>query len=171
MFQLIGRRLGLLTSHAALLLLHHSFAIPKVLYILRTAPCFASDRLEKFDDVLRNVLSNILKCGPCSGVHLAASISSSAGGGNWYPMSSSAGTICLLILASVAGCSELIRQVLHSHLLDAADPNIEVALSLWSQDHDNPPPSSSRQRVWDDPKIEATYKTIFKNAPNQQACA
>ena len=89
-------------------------------------------------------------------------------------MSSSAGTICLLILASVAGRSELIRQVLHSHLLDAADPNIEVALSLWSQGHDNPPPSppsSSRQRVWDDPKIEAMYKTIFENAPNQQACA
>ena len=60
MFQFIGRRLGLLTSHDALLLLHHSFAIPKVLYILRTAPCFVSDRLEKFDDVLCNVLSNIL---------------------------------------------------------------------------------------------------------------
>ena len=76
-------------------------------------------------------------------------------------MSSSVGTICLLILASVAGCSEF------SHLLNA-DPNIEVAISLWSQGHDNPPPSPSRQRVWDDPKIEATYKTIFENAPNSK---
>ena len=58
--QLMGSRLGLLTSHDALLLLRHSFAIPKVLYILRTSPCFLSDRLESFDDVLRNMLRNIL---------------------------------------------------------------------------------------------------------------
>ena len=39
LLQLMGSGLGLLTSNDALLLLHHSFAIPKVLYILRTSPC------------------------------------------------------------------------------------------------------------------------------------
>ena len=75
-------------------------------------------------------------------------------------------------LASAAGCSELIHQILPSHLLETLDPNIESALSIWSQDHANPPPpapSSSHQRVWDAPKIEATFNLIFDCASNQQA--
>ena len=49
-----------LTSHDALVLLRHSFAIPKILFVLRTTPCFLSDQLEVFDDLLRSMLSNIL---------------------------------------------------------------------------------------------------------------
>ena len=56
----MGERLGRLTSHDALLLLRHSFAIPKVLFVLRTAPCFLSDQLGFFDDILRFVLSHTL---------------------------------------------------------------------------------------------------------------
>ena len=40
MLEVMGNRLNLLPSHDALLLLRSSFAIPKVLYLLRTAPCF-----------------------------------------------------------------------------------------------------------------------------------
>ena len=40
--QLLGDRLCLLHSHDALFLLRHSFTIPKMLYVLRTAPCFLS---------------------------------------------------------------------------------------------------------------------------------
>ena len=57
--KLMGERLGRLTSHDALLL-RHSFAIPKVLFVLRTAPCFRSDQLGFFDDILRFVLSHTL---------------------------------------------------------------------------------------------------------------
>ena len=56
----MGNRLQHLHRHDALLLLHHSFALPKVLYILRTAPCFESEFLEAFDEQLRNILSGIL---------------------------------------------------------------------------------------------------------------
>ena len=41
--RLMGERLGLLTSHNTLLLQQHSFTILKVLFVLRTAPCFLSD--------------------------------------------------------------------------------------------------------------------------------
>ena len=44
--ELMGDRLSLLPSHDALLLLRHSFAIPKVLYLVRTAPCFLSPELK-----------------------------------------------------------------------------------------------------------------------------
>ena len=43
MLEVMGNRLNLLPSHDALLLLRSSFAIPKVLYLLCTAPCFLSE--------------------------------------------------------------------------------------------------------------------------------
>ena len=106
--QLMGSRLGLLTSHDALLLLRHSFAIPKVLYILRTSPCFLSDRLESFDDVLRNMLRNILNVDlALESTWLQASLPVRMGGiigiRRAVQLAPSA------YLASAAGCSELIR--------------------------------------------------------------
>ena len=52
--RLMGDKFRFLKSQEALSLLRHSFAIPKVLYILRTAPCFRSEQLEVFDCVLRD---------------------------------------------------------------------------------------------------------------------
>ena len=45
----LGSNLSILHSHDALCLLRHAFSLPKVLYILRTAPCFRSDRITIFD--------------------------------------------------------------------------------------------------------------------------
>ena len=43
--QLMGDRFHLLHSHDTLLLLRHSFSNPKLLYVLRTAPCFLAESL------------------------------------------------------------------------------------------------------------------------------
>ena len=77
-------------------------------------------------------------------------------------------------LASAAGCSDPIRQLLPYYLLTTPDPNIESALSIWKQDHASPPPSdplSSHQRVWNAPKVEATFNKILEHASNHQASA
>ena len=58
--ELMGERLQILSSQDALLILRNSLAIPKVLYLLHTAPCFCSQQLEVFDQVLRNILSEVL---------------------------------------------------------------------------------------------------------------
>ena len=58
--QLMGMRLSGLRSQDALCLLRHSFAIPKVLFILLSAPSFLSNNLEAFDGLLRSLLSSIL---------------------------------------------------------------------------------------------------------------
>ena len=47
-------------SQDALLLLGHSFAILKIVFILHTAPCFLSSELEVFDNLLRNILGSIV---------------------------------------------------------------------------------------------------------------
>ena len=58
--EIMGERLSLLSSHDSLLLLRHSLCIQKILYILRTAPCFISDKLHTFENSLRSILSDIL---------------------------------------------------------------------------------------------------------------
>ena len=55
----MGARLQHILAHDAILLLRNSLAIPKLLYILRTSPCFLSPGLKTFDDVLKSIVSSV----------------------------------------------------------------------------------------------------------------
>ena len=55
----LGERLKRLTAHDALLLLRNCFALPKLMYILRTVPCFRLPALQSYDDCLREKLSHV----------------------------------------------------------------------------------------------------------------
>lgn len=55
-----GTRLCHLSKHDALLSLCHSVDIPKVLYILRTVPCFWSLCLKDFNHELCSILGTVL---------------------------------------------------------------------------------------------------------------
>ena len=61
-FTTTGERLAYLARHDALLLLRHTFALPKVLYILRSAPCFLSKFLEVFDGQLSYLQCSMWIC-------------------------------------------------------------------------------------------------------------
>jgi hypothetical protein len=54
-------RLKLLHEHDALYLLKNCMAIPKLMYFLRTAPCFLNpDLLAQYDETIKTGLENIL---------------------------------------------------------------------------------------------------------------
>ena len=109
-----GKRLQLLSSHDALLLLRHSLSIPKVLYILRTAPCFLTDLLSTFDDHLRTLLSEILNVNLANeSAWTQASLPVKAGGIGIRRATQLASSAYLV---SAAGCSELIQLILPSKL-------------------------------------------------------
>ena len=55
--QRMGACFKYLAAHDSLVVLHHSFALPRLHYPLRTAPCFLSNVLTKYDDTLRETLS------------------------------------------------------------------------------------------------------------------
>ena len=82
MLELMGDRLRYLHSHDAITLLRHSFAIPKMLHILRTAPCFASPRLQDYDNLLRLILGKItnIKFGDSDTSWLQATLPINMGG-------------------------------------------------------------------------------------------
>ena len=55
----LGERLRLLHSHDGLCLLKNALALPKVLYVLRTAPCFDSPILPELDSLQKSLLEDI----------------------------------------------------------------------------------------------------------------
>ncbi len=57
--KIMGSRFQHISAHDALTLLRHSFSIPKLRYLLRTAPCFLSSLLEEYDHTLRTILSSV----------------------------------------------------------------------------------------------------------------
>ena len=159
-------------SQDALLLLRHSFAIPKMLYVLRTAPCFLSSELKVFDNLLRNIFSSIGNVSMTSEpAWLQASLPVRAGGigiRRTVQLAPSA------FLASAAGCSDLIHNILPPRLHNISDPHTEAALACWSEHHDHPPPTvleSRYQRVWDSTRIEVVYQNLLETSQNQQSQA
>ena len=160
LLQLMGERLNLLCSHDALTLLRHSFAIPRLLFTLRTAPCFLSGQLKSFDDILRSTLSNIVNINLDSeSAWLQASLPVKAGGIG----------IRRATLASAAGCSSIVRQILPLPFIECADACTKAALVVWGEDHSHPPPpspSSCHQKSWDAPKIKATVDHLLESAAN-----
>ena len=116
----MGDRIHLLHSHDALLILRHSLSIPKILYILRSAPCFLSASLEAYDDLLRDILSDITNvCLEEDSVWAQASLPVRARGLGVQKASQLAPSA---FLASAAGCFELVDR---SSLLTCAVPLIQ----------------------------------------------
>ena len=58
--EVMRERLKHLSTHDALLLFRHSFAILKLLYSLRTTSCFLSPMLQEYDNLLKSSVSDIV---------------------------------------------------------------------------------------------------------------
>ena len=164
----MGERLHHLDSHDALLLLRHSFAIPKLTYLLRTSPCFLSSKLCDFDNTLKSILSHSLNLQfmdsdpawvqaqlPITlgglGIHSAVQLAPSA------------------FLASAAGASNMVLLLLPQRLSTASIPAVDLALSLWSVGHQVTPPlhpASFSQKAWDFPRVQAVAQDLLNSAPD-----
>ena len=112
----LGERLKLLQAHDALCLLQYALAIPKVLYILRTAPCYQSSLLETFDNVLRSLLEGIcnIQLNADSGLAPGSPTYQCRRSGNPYS------TVMLApsaFLASATGCASILQTLLPEPIL------------------------------------------------------
>ena len=166
LLQIMGDRLQYLHSHDTILLLRHSFALPKLFYVLHTSPYFLSPQLEAYDDLLRNTLSGI------TNVHFQgndpawtqASLPVRYGG---LGIQSAVQLAPSAFLASAAGFSDLGDQILPPHLQDPPYPLRDAALASLTQGHDQPPPpipAAHCQKEWDTPKVCATADLLLNGA-------
>ena len=159
----MGVRLRLLHAHDAFCLLKNAFTLPKMLYTLRTAPCFLSSQLQSFDDLQRSLLADIANI-PLDANDPAWAQAVLPVGSEGLGIRSASQLAPSAFLASAAGSSELTRQILPPGLQEAPCPSHGVALALWSSGHDEPPPyapASFLQRSWDAPCVPLAYRTSW----------
>ena len=113
--EIMGGRLRHIHAHDAFCLLCHAFALPKVLYILRTTPCFQSFLLQNFDTLLRTLLGEIANISIDDLTWAQASLPVLSGGLGVRTTTQ----LPSAFLASAAGCAGIIGQILPPRLTDA----------------------------------------------------
>ena len=77
-------------------------------------------------------------------------------------------------LASAAASLSLIKTIVPAHLQSLPVPHKDLALTMWSQGHENPPPSGTAARVqksWHMCKVVKTAESLLENAPDDMARA
>ena len=161
----MGNRLKYLRSQDALILLKNALAIPKLLYLLRTSPCFFSTLLEDYDSQLRNLLNTIPNnnMDANSPAWLQASLPVRSGG---LGIRRAVQLAPSAFLASAAACSDLVSLILHTNICNPG-PVIEAAMALWCEGHENTPPPaplSHQQRVWDAQRIAICMESLLEKA-------
>ena len=155
-----------LHAHDALCLLRHAFSLPKVLYLLRTAPCYLSSLLADFDVAQKELLESICNIHLSDQAWLQANLPVASGG---------LGIRCLVslaplaFLASVNGSSALCALILPERCLTSDYRQSSQALQVWKQSCpiDTPVPSGSAARIqksWDQPIVEAQYSSLLSGA-------
>ena len=156
----------------ALVLLRFSLAAPRLIYLLRTSPCFDCPILQGFDEVIRRILSRICNI-PFSAndnLWLQASLPVRSGG---LGIRSAVQLAPSAFLSSIFGSSDLVKKILPS-IIQHPSSEVEAAISVWSQHHDHPPltaPSSFSQREWDTPVINAAVDRLLETASDERSRA
>lgn len=162
----MGERLELLSAHDALTLLRNCFALPKLLYLLRTAPCFSSSSLSDFDECLCRILSKVsnsqIAVNDCAWAQ--ASLPVNFGG---LGVRSAVVVAPSAFLASSHASADLVDLLVPDGSAFQSSPFIEDALALWSQDHPHSPPEgveAGKQKAWDSVRSRLIADELLQNA-------
>ena len=147
----------------SLLLLLHSFSILKILYLLRTSPCYRSTQLSVCDQLLRSITSAALNVDvSAESTWLQASLPVLHVG---LGVRSAVTLAPSAFLASAAGCHTLTKQILRPRLHNSPALDTLDALMLWSSTTLVSPPTSPsdvHQRAWDEPQMSAIFNSLLE---------
>jgi hypothetical protein len=160
----MGDTLGSLQAHDALCLLRNALALPKVLYILRTAPSYISPLLATFDSIQRKLLESICNINLSDQGWLQASLPINSGGLGIR------GTVLLApsaFLASAAGSASLSRAILPIQF-DPVWPSESTlsAIQHWKSLAEGVVESPSgnsaiKQKAWDTPLVDGQFALLL----------
>ena len=165
--QRLGERLERLTAHDALVLLRNCFALPKLMYILRTTPCFRSPALLSYDDCLRAILSQV------TNTHLEsdgsaweqATLPVGLGGlGIRSAVDVAPSAYVRTYLASIHSSAQLIGAILPEFHLTTPTPHLNEVKANWSTGHECEAPeddATCKQSAWDSLCTKSTTQRLL----------
>ena len=150
-----AERLRDLFRHDALTILRFALCAPKLMHLLRSAPCFGHALLQEFDNMFRACLCSIVNADLSDSQWLQASLPVGFGGLGIRLVSQLASSA---FLASAVGTSELQSAIL-SACHSVGNGSFDQALALWSGDQDLNVPleSKHKQKTWDVPVIKKCF--------------
>ena len=160
--RILANRLPHLDSHHAFYLLKHSFAIPRLTYSLRTAPCFDHPKLlEDYDSVLRSALKDVCNVHINDSAWVQACLPVRVGG---LGLNSTMQLAPSAFLASAAACADLSSH-LFDPIVDIPPPTIR-ALEAWKSTIplDTPFPTIARQRAYLDPVYKSKLSALRESS-------
>ena len=138
-------RLHHIDRHTALFLLKNCFAMPKLTFILRCAPCFSDDlALSSFDSSLRSALISLGNFRLDDLGWQQATLPLHRGG---LGFRSTSDVALPAFLSSSYASAPLVAEILHTEVTDTRA--LSAAASLWSAIHERQPENKSSQRDWD----------------------
>ncbi len=143
-------RLAFLSSHEAIYLLKHSIAIPRLQYLLRTAPCFLSSELHVYDQILSNTIMAITNTSLDSTALSQASLPVRWGG---IGIRSACALAPSAFISSLRSSEVQISLLLPERPSPYHDSLVEDAISNWRSLGGSTLPSGAdalKQRCWDD---------------------
>ena len=157
-------RLGRLGAHEAFYLLKASFGVPRLLYLLRSAPAYSSTELTKLNESILGLLSSTLNLQLNEEAWRQASLPVRWGGLGVRDVTDLAASA---FLSSRHAVAPLIGSILPPVASSMASPLEHEALSSWTQAGGMTPPSAEearRQKAWDDPVCCATFNSLLSRA-------
>ena len=157
-------RLFKMAAHEAFYLLKSCFAIPRLLYLLRTTPCSSSPGTILFDEVIRNALSSIANIKLDDDSWMQASLPVRWGGTGVRSVVDLAPSA---FLSSIHAASSFLETILPPWARQSPDPALDEALAQWmARGGVTAPmgPDCLVQRVWDDRVCSAKAAGLLARA-------
>ncbi len=157
-------RLMKMAAHEAFFLLRSCFAVPRLLYLLRTAPCSSSPGTIRLDDIIKGALTSICNIKLDADSWAQASLPVRWGG---IGVRSTVDLAPSAFLSSLHASSPSIQVLLPSWTTQDADPSLLEALTHWSaRGGTSAPVGPDRlvQRKWDDGVCSAKADSLLQRA-------
>ena len=154
-------RLKQIDSHEALFLLRHCFAMPKLTYFLRTAPCFTkTNTLEKFDGIVKEALVDILNISLPQNAYSQATLPIANGG---LGLRLATDIALVGFLSSVCATAATAQNLLPPSQANLTNEYWETAFTIWKQQSSQTtkPEIPIYQSNWDKEIIDYRYQELL----------
>ncbi len=152
-------RLHRIDVHDAFFLLKNCLNVPKMTYLLRTAPCFRSNSLPKLDSVLRQTLTNLLNIHFDDMAWSQATLPVKFGG---LGVRKSVSLSIPAFLASAFSSMHLVEQLLRKSNLQPSKELTEEYIQIWKEMTINEilPSDLTKQKLWDIPICDKIIRSL-----------
>ena len=162
-------RLELLDAHDGLFLLSWSFSLPRLMYLLRTTPCYQSSLLDKYDETVRICLEAILNIKLTGDSLEQATLPVKHGG---LGLRSASDVALPAFISSVKGSSDVTSRLLDSCSQVGTEDTAEIdAVARWKTLSGKAPPTSTAQNSWDEPLVLKRRDALLETAPDDASKA